>query len=120
MRKNHNKMFMIVNAVLFIAVMAVAFSFVWWSYTWNKGNEEKYSEKFNITLRGYQGDDIIVYLNDSMLLDRVMPDSAITLTVKKFAPKNAVLIVDKATELIDIREIEVEQGDVEIKKAPAE
>lgn len=116
MRKNHNKMFMIVNAVLFIAVMSVAVSFVWWSYTWNMENNEFHNDKFAITLEGYEGEDIAVYLNDSLLLKQIMPDSAVTLRVGKFAKKNTILIVDSATDIIDIREIEVEQGDVKISK----
>lgn len=100
-RNNPHKNFMILNTVLVIAVFIIVILFLYISFKFKRDAEKMvtYEGRYEIVLsEGFAGQDISVYVNDSLLLNQVMPDSAMQVTVNKFAEKNMLMIVDNQTD----------------------
>ncbi len=100
-RNNPHKNFMILNTVLVIAVFIIVILFLYISFKFKRDAEKvvTYEGRYEIVLsEGFAGQDISVYVNDSLLIDQVMPDSAMQVTVNKFAEENMLMIVDNQTD----------------------
>ena len=103
MRKNlnTNKYFMVGNGLLAFAVFIIVALFIYISFRYQRKDDAKisYEGKYNIEISNdFAGDSIAVYINDSLLLGRVMPDAVVKLTVDRFAEESALIIVDGATD----------------------
>ena len=69
---------MIFNAVLFIAVLFITALFLYLAYTFKRDADRKrtYEGRYHIELTAdFAGESISLYLNDSLLMNRIMPDS---------------------------------------------
>ena len=103
MRKNlnTNKYFMVGNGLLAFAVFIIVALFIYLSFRYQRRDDAKitYEGKYHIEISNdFAGDSIAVYINDSLLLGRTMPDGTVKLTVDRFAEESALIVVDGATD----------------------
>lgn len=122
MHKNHlntNKQFMIGNGILAFAVIAIVVVFLYLSLRLKseKENGKQFSEVYNIELvKGFIGDSISVYVNDSLLLNSRITKDSLWLSVKRFASESALLVVDNQTEKISTFNLSEKGGMVLLRK----
>lgn len=123
-RVNPHKSFMVFNAVLFIAVLIVTGIFLYLAYTFKRSTEKKektYQEAYQIEIKSdFSGESLSFYLNDSLLLNRTMPDSALEISIHRFAEENALIVVDNATEKMRPFNLNKEGGKIIVKKEKGE
>ena len=119
-RVNPHKSFMVFNAVLFIAVLVVTGIFLYLAYAFKRSTEKKektYQESYQIEIKSdFSGESLSFYLNDSLLLNRTMPDSALEISIHRFAEENALIVVDNATEKMRPFNLNKEGGKIIVKK----
>ena len=119
-RVNPHKSFMVFNAVLFIAVLVVTGIFLYLAYAFKRNTEKKektYQEAYQIEIKSdFSGESLSFYLNDSLLLNRTMPDSALEISIHRFAEENALIVVDNATEKMRPFNLNKEGGKIIVKK----
>ena len=84
---NSNKQFMIGNGILAFGVFFVVCLFLYLAFRQqNKEHKGTYEGMYTIELtNSFAGDSIAVYINDSLLLNRTMPDGNVKLQVARFA-----------------------------------
>lgn len=107
-RLNTNKQFMIGNGILAFAVIFVVVLFVYMSMRLQREHEggRYYAEHYTFSLvKGFEGDSVSIFLNDSLLLNKTIDRSPFDLEVKRFAEENALMIVNNATERISLFEL---------------
>lgn len=112
-RLNTNKQFMVGNGILAFAVIIVVVIFVYMSLKagWEKQAEKGYAEIYTISLtKGFIGDSVSVYVNDSLLLNRQIQEEPITVEIRRFADYSAILIVDNNTELMSTFDLSEKGG----------
>ena len=100
-RSNIHKNFMALNAVLFIAVMAITVLFLYLAYTFKRDAEKKKTDvgEYHIELTtDFAGEDISIYVNDSLLSKGIVSDSVMTCDIKRFAEEHVLMIVDNETD----------------------
>ena len=100
-RTNPHKNFMVFNAVLFIAVMVISGIFLYMSYTLKRDANKKvaYEGEYHIEIAGYfAGEDISIYINDSLLTKGIMPDTIVCLDINRFAEEHALMVVNNQTD----------------------
>ena len=124
-RKRHNphKNFMVFNAVLFIAVLFITGLFLYLAYTFKRDANKvvTYEGQYHIEMSAdFAGENISVYVNDSLLMKRIMPDTLVTLEVARFAVESALLVVDNATDKATPFSLSKEGSKVLVKKQKAE
>lgn len=123
-RVNPHKSFMVFNAVLFIAVLVVTGIFLYLAYAFKRNTEKKektYQEAYQIEIKSdFSGESLSFYLNDSLLLNRTMPDSALEISIHRFAEENALIVVDNATEKMRPFNLNKEGGKIIVKKEKGE
>ena len=123
-RVNPHKSFMVFNAVLFIAVLVVTGIFLYLAYAFKRSTEKKektYQEAYQIEIKSdFSGESLSFYLNDSLLLTRTMPDSALAISIHRFAEENALIVVDNATEKMRPFNLNKEGGKIIVKKEKGE
>ena len=98
---NTNKQFMIGNGMLAFGVFAVIIIFLYMSFRFQRKADkvQTYEGVYNIELtNSFAGDSIAVYLNDSLLLDQIMPDANLKVEIKRFAEDNVLMVVDNKTD----------------------
>jgi hypothetical protein len=115
---------MVFNAVLFIAVLVVTGIFLYLAYAFKRSTEKKektYQEAYQIEIKSdFSGESLSFYLNDSLLLNRTMPDSALEISIHRFAEENALIVVDNATEKMRPFNLNKEGGKIIVKKEKGE
>ena len=102
-RTNPHKNIMIFNAVLFIAVMVICGIFLYMSYTLKRDANKKvtYEGEYHIEIAGdFAGEDISIYINDSLLNKGIMPDTALVLDLQRFADEHSLMWVDNKTDMV--------------------
>ena len=123
-RVNPHKSFMVFNAVLFIAVLVVTGIFLYLAYAFKRSTEKKektYQGAYQIEIKSdFSGESLSFYLNDSLLLNRTMPDSALEISIHRFAEENALIVVDNATEKMHPFNLNKEGGKIIVKKEKGE
>lgn len=104
---------MVGNGILAFAVIIIVVIFVYISLRagWEKQAEKGYAEVYTISLsKGFTGDSVSVYVNDSLLLNRQITEEPVTVEVSRFADYSAVLIVDNNTELMSTFDLSEKGG----------
>ena len=94
---------MIFNAVLFIAVMVICGIFLYLSYTLKRDANKKatYEGEYHIEIAGdFAGEDISIYINDSLLTKGIMPDTTLVLDLQRFADEHSLMWVDNKTDMV--------------------
>lgn len=122
-RQNPHKNFMVFNAVLFIAVLVVCGIFLYMAYTFKRDANKKvtYEGRYHIEVSNdFAGENLSVYVNDSLLWSQVMPDTLVTLDIDRFAEENALLIVDNATDTATPFNLDKKGSKVVVKKQEGE
>ena len=121
-RKRHNphKNFMVFNAVLFIAVLIVCGIFLYMAYTFRRDANKKvtYEGRYHIEMSNdFAGESFSVYVNDSLLWNRAMPDTLVTLDINRFAEENVLMIVDNTTDTATPFNLDKKGSKVTVKKS---
>lgn len=92
---------MTLNVVLVIAVFVVVLLFLYLSFKLQLDADKvvTYEGQYVIEMTNdFAGQDLSIYVNDSLLWNQVMPDSSIQVSVNKFAEESILMIVDNATD----------------------
>lgn len=92
---------MTLNVVLVIAVFVVVLLFLYLSFKLQRDADKvvTYEGQYVIEMTNdFAGQDLSIYVNDSLLWNQVMPDSSIQVSVNKFAEESILMIVDNATD----------------------
>lgn len=115
---------MVFNAVLFIAVLFITGLFLYLAYTFKRDAEKRatiYEGTYQLEFTNdFAGKNLSIYLNDSLLLNRIMPDSTLQLNINRFAEEHALIVVDNQTDKATPFNLSKEGGKVIIKKAKDE
>ena len=118
-RYNPHKKFMTFNAVLFFAVLFITGLFLYLSFTLKRDADKKvtYEGRYHIEVSGdFSGESLSIYVNDSLLLNGIMPDSLTTLDIDRFAEQSAILIVDNTTDNVTPFNLDPKGSKVVVKK----
>ncbi|MDR2859450.1 MAG: hypothetical protein LBV64_03530 [Mediterranea sp.] len=100
---NINKQFMIGNGILAFAVICIVAIFIYMSLRvqQEKKSERTYTEAYTITLvKGFMGDSLSVFINDSLLLNKRITKEPVSIEVTRFAEQNALLVMNNLTEQV--------------------
>ena len=107
------------NAVLFFAVLFITGLFLYLSFTLKKDADKKvtYEGRYHIEVSGdFSGESLSIYVNDSLLLNGIMPDSLTILDIDRFAEQSAILIVDNTTDNVTPFNLDPKGSKVVVKK----
>ena len=122
-KRNPHKNFMIFNAVLFIAVLFITALFLYLAYTFKRDADRKrtYEGRFHIELTAdFAGESISLYLNDSLLMNRIMPDSLVTIDIDRFAEEHVLMLVNNQTDSTTPFNLSKEGSTVNVQKKEGE
>ena len=118
-RSNPHKNFMVFNAVLFFAVLAITAIFLYLSFTLKRDAEKKktYEGQYHIELTSdWSGKNLSIYVNDSLLMNGILPDTLVTLDIDRFAEEHVLMIVDNETDATTPFNLSKEGSKVIVKK----
>ncbi len=118
-RLNTNKQFMLGNGILAFAVIFVVVIFVYMSMRLQREKQEEryFIETYTISLvKGFAGDSVSLFVNDSLIVNKVMPEEPYTVEVGRFAEQSALLIVDNKTELVSTFDLSERGGTYHFEK----
>ena len=118
-RYNPHKKFMTFNAVLFFAVLFITGLFLYLSFTLKRDADKKvtYEGRYHIEVSDdFSGENLSIYVNDSLLLNGIMPDSLTILDIDRFAEQSAILIVDNTTDNVTPFNLDPKGSKVVVKK----
>ena len=118
-RSNPHKNFMVFNAVLFFAVLAITAIFLYLSFTLKRDAEKKktYEGQYHIELTSdWSGKSLSIYMNDSLLMNGILPDTLVALDIDRFAEEHVLMIVDNETDATTPFNLSKEGSKVIVKK----
>ena len=118
-RSNPHKNFMVFNAVLFFAVLAITAIFLYLSFTLKRDAEKKktYEGQYHIELTSdWSGKNLSIYVNDSLLMNGILPDTLVALNIDRFAEEHVLMIVDNETDATTPFNLNKEGSKVIVKK----
>ena len=118
-RQNPHKNFMVFNAVLFFAVLAITAIFLYLSFTLKRDAEKKktYEGQYHIELTSdWSGKNLSIYVNDSLLMNGILPDTLVALDIDRFAEEHVLMIVDNETDATTPFNLSKEGSKVIVKK----
>ena len=118
-RSNPHKNFMVFNAVLFFAVLAITAIFLYLSFTLKRDADKKkmYEGAYRIEITtDFAGKDIGIYINDSLLMNGILPDTLTTLDIDRFSEDHVLIVVDNKTDATTPFNLSKEGSKVTIKK----
>jgi len=118
-RSNPHRNFMVFNAVLFFAVLAITAIFLYLSFTLKRDAEKKktYEGQYHIELTSdWSGKNLSIYMNDSLLMNGILPDTLVALDIDRFAEEHVLMIVDNETDATTPFNLSKEGSKVIVKK----
>lgn len=118
-RRNPHKNFMMFNAVLFIAVLFITALFLYLAYTFKRDADKKrtYKGRYHIELTAdFVGESLSIYVNDSLLMNRTMPDSLVTIDIDRFAEEHVLMLVNNQTDSTTPFNLSKEGSTVNVQK----
>ena len=107
------------NAVLFFAVLFITGLFLYLSFTLKRDADKKvtYEGRYHIEVSDdFSGESLSIYVNDSLLLNGIMPDSLTILDIDRFAEQSAILLVDNTTDNVTPFNLDPKGSKVVVKK----
>lgn len=110
---------MTLNIVLVIAVFFVVLIFLYLSFRLQRNPDKiiTYEGRYAIEMTSdFHGENLRVFVNDSLLLNQVMPDSSLHLSVDKFAEESVLMIVDNQTDIATLFNLDPKGSKVTVKK----
>ena len=116
---NNNKQFMIGNGILAFAVIFVVVIFVYMSMRLQqqKRAERKFIETYTVVLEsGFIGDSISLSINDSLILSARITQQPLRIEAPRTAEHSALMVVDHATDLLSIIELDEDGGIYKLEK----
>lgn len=116
---NTNKQFMVGNGILAFAVIFVVVIFVYMSMRLQRQKDEKrnFTEMYTVSLvKGFTGDSIAVFINDSLLMNKVIREEPVSIEAGRFAEQSALMIVDNVTEKISTFDLSEKGGTYRFEK----
>ena len=122
-RYNPHKKFMAFNTVLFFAVLFITGLFLYMSYTLKRDADKKvtYEGRYHIEISSdFSGQSLSIYVNDSLLMNGIMPDSLTALDIDRFAEQSALIIVDNTTDIATPFSLDAKGSKVMVKKQKGE
>lgn len=112
------------NTILFFAVLFITALFLYLAYTFKRNVENKtvtYEGQYHIEIStDFSGQDLSLYVNDSLLMNQVMPDTLVQLDIHRFADEHILMIVDNRTDNATPFNLSKEGGKVTVKKQAGE
>jgi hypothetical protein len=111
------------NTVLFFAVLFITGLFLYMSYTLKRDANKKvtYEGRYHIEVSSdFSGQSLSIYVNDSLLMNGIMPDSLTTLDIDRFAEQSALIIVDNTTDIATPFSLDAKGSKVMVKKQKGE
>ena len=82
-----------------------------------KQEERHFIESYTISLvKGFAGDSISLFVNDSLIANKVMQEEAFTVEVGRFAEQSALMIVDNKTEIASVFDLSEKGGTYQFEK----
>ena len=118
-RLNTNKQFMVGNGILAFAVIFVVVIFIYMSMRLQQKQQEErhFIETYTISLvKGFTGDSISLFVNDSLISNKIIIEEPYTVEVGRFAEQSALLIVDNKTELVSTFDLSERGGNYQFEK----
>ena len=96
-----NNTFLLGSLVMIVLVLVIVVLFLFMSFRiFDKKQATHYSDRYDIILEeSTLGSPLSVYMNDSLLFEGT-PESALTLSVGRFAKESSLLIVDGETDIV--------------------
>lgn len=67
-------------------------------------------------VKGFAGDSISLFVNDSLIANQVMQEEAFTIEVGRFAEQSALMIVDNKTEIASVFDLSEKGGTYQFEK----
>ena len=119
-RNNPHKAFMALNVVLVIAVFIVVLIFLYLSFRFQRNAEKivTYEGHYIIEMTNdFAGQDLSVYVNDSLLINQIMPDSSLHVSVNKFAEESILMIVNNQSDTGTSFNLNPEGSKITVKKS---
>lgn len=116
---NPNKQFMIGAGVLAFAVICIVVLFTLLAFGMSSKSEQSvaYTDLYQIELgRGFTGDSVSIYLNDSLLLNKKIVSDTLCLKIKRFDELNALLVVDNQTDKVTTFDLKEKGGRIILRK----
>jgi hypothetical protein len=113
------RQFLTGNGILAFAVIFVVVIFIYMSLRLQRENqaERHYIETYTISLvKGFAGDSISLFVNDSLIANQVMQEEAFTVEVGRFAEQSALMIVDNKTEIASVFDLSEKGGTYQFEK----
>ena len=104
---NTNKQFMVGNGILAFAVIFVVVIFIYMSLRLQRENqaERHYIETYTISLvKGFAGDSISLFVNDSLIANQVMQEEAFTVEVSFPTRRSSDLNKTEIASVFDLSE----------------
>lgn len=117
--QNANKQFLIGNATLAFAVIAVVFIFIYLCQPYiNSGaKKEQPTDLYQIEFaKGFAGDSALVYLNDSLVWCDIVPADTTTLRIYRFADENSLMVSRSREDAVSIFNIDQKAGRIILRK----
>ena len=114
---------MVFNAVLFFAVLIVTGIFLYLAFTLKRDADKKvtYEGEYRIEFStDFAGQNLSIYVNDSLLTDGIMPDTLTTFHLDRFAEDHVLIVVDKQTDIATPFNLNKEGSKVTVKKQEGE
>ncbi len=119
-RLNTNKQFMIGNMILAFAVIFVVVIFVYMSLRLQqqKQAERHFIEQYSVELAAdLAGDSLALMVNDSLLLEQTLGTEPVSIRFGRFAEQSTLMVVDKASDRVQLFELDEQGGDYLLSKA---
>ncbi|WP_071147465.1 hypothetical protein [Bacteroides ihuae] len=116
---NTNKQFMVGNGLLAFAVIIVVALFVYISMKMqqDKKTERNYIETYVVSLeKGFVGDSLSLFVNDSLVMNRLVKTEPTLVEIKRFAQQSALMIVDNRTEKVSTFDLSEKGGKYRFEK----
>ena len=114
---------MVFNAVLFNAVLFITGLLLYLSYTFKRDADRKvtYEGRYLIEMSSdFRGENLSIYVNDSLLMNATMPDTLVSLEVARFAEESALIVVNNATDIMTPFNLAPKGSKVLVKKQNGE
>lgn len=65
---------------------------------------------------GFDGDSLALMVNDSLLLEQTLGTEPVSIRFRRFAEQSTLMVVDKATDQVQLFELDERGGDYLLRK----
>lgn len=115
--QNSNKQFLIGTAAMAFAVGVVVVIFLLYCTRYAKQQPVSFKDLYQIEFaKGFAGDSAIVYLNDSLVWNEIVPTDTTFLRINRFADENTLMVSRSREDAVSIFNIEKKAGRLILRK----